>query len=69
MNDVVYRINTALPVTKFGTVVTGAQNKAALPGNSGTIQFYKAHTVTLSTEVPGNTGLVDRFDDPTYYTA
>lgn len=68
MNDVAYRINTALPVKKYGTIVTNVGDPAIL-GASGFAQVYNQMTVTVPNESPAGTGLRDRFDDPTYYTA
>ncbi len=67
MNDVAYRLNTALPVKKHGTVTvnTGGIKPAA----SGGFQFNNDNTQTVVNESPAGTGLVNRFDEPTYYSA
>ena len=67
MNDVVYRLNTSLPVKKYGTetVHTGGFTPTA----SGGFQYNNNHTITITNESPAGTGLVNRFDDPTYYTS
>ena len=67
MNDVVYRLNTSLPVKKFGTstVNTGGFTPTA----SGGFQYNNNNVRTITNESPAGTGLVNRFDDPTYYTA
>lgn len=65
--DVAYRLNTSIPVKKYGTVTvnTGGMRPAA----SGGFEFNNDNTVTIVNEVPAATGLANRFDDPTYYTA
>jgi hypothetical protein len=64
MNDVVYRINTLAPVKMQGTIVV-----AASPQISGAFKFYRGEERTIANETAVGTGLVNRFDDPTYYTA
>lgn len=68
MDDVVYRLNTSLPVKKFGTVAVNAGGLSR-PVASGGIFFDNNQTNTIINESPAGTGLVNRFDDPNYYTA
>jgi len=69
MNDVAYRLNTANPVIKQGTVVVNNGSKSNLTASASGSVFYRGEQYTMPNETPGNTGLVNRFDDPTYYTA
>lgn len=61
-NDVAYRLNTGETVKKWGTILEGT-NKF------GDSQIYRGHEGTVPNELPAATGLVDRFDDPKYYSA
>ena len=67
MNDVAYRLNTGLPVKKFGTSTVNSGGIS--PVASGGFQFGNTNTKTITNESPAGTGLVNRFDDPTFYTA
>lgn len=67
MNDVAYRINTSLPVKKFGTATINAGGMRI--SASGGFEFNNDNMRTVPNESPAGTGLVNRFDDPTYYTA
>ena len=61
MNDVAYRINTSDTVKK-GTAIVSIQK-------NGSYEAYRANEKTFANESPTCTGLVDRFDEITYYTA
>lgn len=67
MNDVAYRLNTSLPVKKFGTVTV--HSGGFTPTASGGFQYNNTNTNTITNESPAGTGLVNRFDETTYYTA
>ena len=70
MNDVAYRLNTGNPVKKFGTTIINTGGLTGLtPSASGGMQYYNDNTKTVPNENASGTGLVNRFDDPTYYTA
>lgn len=62
MNDVAYRINTSLPVTKEGVIVLNT-----LP--TGQSVKNTENRKSIANESPSGSGYVNRFDDPTYYTA
>jgi hypothetical protein len=69
MNDVAYRINATENVKKFGTSVVNNGTLSNLkPSASGSV-FYRGNEWTVPNESPAGTGLVNRFDDPTYYSA
>jgi hypothetical protein len=71
MNDVCYRINNVGTVKKFGTMIVNNGGGGGLqftPNASGST-YYRDQQWSLPTEQPGGTGLVNRFDDPTYYTS
>lgn len=63
MNDVAYRINTAAPVKAMGTIVV-----AASPAISGAFKYQRDSEYRYPNENVG-TGLVNKFDETTYYTA
>lgn len=63
MQDVAYRINNALPVKTKGTVVTNQVGSSLY----GTYFVENTFTQTVPNETVSGTGLVDRFDDRTYY--
>ena len=69
MNDVAYRINNAGVVTKGGTVVVNNGSLLNLQSTASGSVFYRGNQTTVATEQPAGTGLVNRFDDPTYYTS
>ena len=61
MDDVAYRINTSLPVKTKGTIMINDT------GNSKIYSEDNTHTKTVTNESVSGTGLVNRFDDVTYY--
>jgi hypothetical protein len=63
MNDVAYRINTSAPVKAQGTIVV-----ACSPAISGAFKFNRDKEKTYANETVA-TGLVNKFDETTYYTA
>lgn len=69
MNDVAYRLNTARPVAKFGTIVVNNGSRSNLDVTASGSVYQRDSEYTMPNETPGNTGLVNRFDDITYYTA
>lgn len=70
MNDVAYRLNTANPVKKYGTMIVNTGGLTGVtPTGSGGMYYNNDNTRTVVNESPAGTGLVNRFDDPTYYTA
>lgn len=68
MNDVVYRINTALPV-RGGTVVVNNGSLDNLKATASGSVFHRDREKTFVNENPVGTGYVNRFDDPTYYAS
>ncbi len=69
MNDVAYRLNTSNPVIKYGTVVVNNGSRINLKATASGSVFYRDNQVTMPDETPGNTGMVNRLDDYTYYSA
>lgn len=69
MNDVAYRINNTGVVTKFGTVTVHNGSQSNLKATASGSVFYRGSQVTVANESPAGTGLVNRFDDPTYYAS
>ena len=67
MNDVAYRIVTSSPV-KHGTLVVGSVPFGGIASGETCTQFYRGAEKTIANEVPIHTGLVNRFDDYTYYS-
>lgn len=69
MNDVAYRINTTNTVKKFGGVTVNNGSLSNLKATASGSVFYRDNEVTIVNESPAGTGLANKFDDPTYYTA
>lgn len=67
MNDVAYRLNTALPVRKEGTVVVNNGSRLNLTAVASGSVYYRGVEKTMADET-ASTGIVDRMDDYKYYT-
>lgn len=61
MQDVAYRLNNSDTV-KRGTAIVSIQK-------NGSYEAYRANQKTFANESPTCTGLVNKFDEVTYYTA
>jgi len=68
MNDVAYRLNTALPVRKEGTCVVNNGSRLNLDVNASGSVYMRSKEITMANET-ANTGIVDRMDDYKYYTS